>query len=130
MAHVNPLRNTKNWAVGRLCSVALVAFAAGLLTVSCSEPVAPRKADDGTTTPPPVVPPTPTPTPPPTSDTSPPTTPASLVATTDGPFGITVSWQASSDNVGVSGYRVERCAGAPCTNFSQVGTSGGTSFSD
>jgi len=130
MAHVNPQRNTKNWAVGRLCSVALVAFAAGLLTVSCSEPVAPRKADDSTTTPPPVVPPTPTPTPPPTSDTSPPTTPASLVATTDGPFGITVSWQASSDNVGVSGYRVERCAGTPCSGFSQIATPTGTSFSD
>jgi hypothetical protein len=125
------MRNTRISAFGRLCSVALLAFAAALLAVSCSEPVAPRKADNSTPTPPPpVIPPAPAPPPPGPGDTSAPTTPGSLVASTDGPFGITVSWQASSDNVGVSAYRVERCQGAACTNFSQVATPTGTSFSD
>src|SRR5262249_58341628 len=39
------------------------------------------------------------------------------------------SWTASTDNVGVTGYRIERCAGAGCTNFAQVGTSTGPTFS-
>src|SRR5262249_57273356 len=111
MAHVQPLRSTKNSGPGRLCAVALIAFAAGLLMVSCGEPVAPRKADNSAApAPTPVIPPTPAPPPPPgPSDTTPPTVPGSLIASTDGPFGITVSWQASSDDVGVSAYLVERC---------------------
>jgi chitodextrinase len=32
--------------------------------------------------------------------------------------------------VGVTGYRVERCQGATCKTFVQVGTPTGTSFSD
>ena len=34
---------------------------------------------------------------------------------------INLGWTASTDNVGVTGYRVERCQGAGCTNFAQVG---------
>ena len=37
-----------------------------------------------------------------------------------------MSWGASTDNVGVTGYHVERCAGAGCSNFAQVATSSGT----
>ena len=44
--------------------------------------------------------------------------------------GSTSSWTASTDNVGVTGYRVERCQGAGCTNFAQVGTPTGTTYSD
>ena len=43
---------------------------------------------------------------------------------------INLAWTASTDNVGVTGYRVERCQGAGCSNFVQVGTPTGTSFSD
>ena len=35
---------------------------------------------------------------------------------------IDLAWAASTDNVGVTGYRVERCQGAGCTNFAQVAT--------
>ena len=38
--------------------------------------------------------------------------------------------RASTDNVGVTGYRVERCPGAGCTNFAQIATPTTTSFSD
>ena len=35
---------------------------------------------------------------------------------------INLSWTASTDNVGVTGYLVERCQGAGCTNFAQIAT--------
>ncbi len=41
----------------------------------------------------------------------------SLTATT-----ATVSWPPATDNVGVTGYQVERCAGASCTDFSSIST--------
>ncbi len=43
---------------------------------------------------------------------------------------INLSWTASTDNVGVTGYRVERCQGAGCSTFAQVGTPTGTTFGD
>jgi chitodextrinase len=63
-------------------------------------------------------------------DTTPPSTPAGLTATAAGATQVNLSWTASSDNVGVSEYRVERCAGAGCTDFAQVSTPAGTSFND
>ena len=63
-------------------------------------------------------------------DTSPPTDPAGLTATASGSSQVNLNWTASTDNVGVAGYRVERCQGAGCTNFAQVGTPTATSFSD
>ena len=44
-------------------------------------------------------------------DTTPPTAPGSLAATPSGTSTINLSWTASTDNVGVTGYRVERCHG-------------------
>ena len=41
-----------------------------------------------------------------------------------------LNWTASTDNVSVSGYRVERCQGAGCTNFAQVATPTATAYSD
>ncbi len=41
---------------------------------------------------------------------------------------INLSWTAATDNVGVTGYRVERCQGAGCSTFAQVGTPSGTTF--
>src|SRR5467141_311440 len=45
-------------------------------------------------------------TPPP--DTTPPTAPTNLTATAASATQINLSWTASTDNVGVTGYRVER----------------------
>jgi len=66
-----------------------------------------------------------------TVDTTPPTAPSSLAATASSTTQIGLAWTASTDNVGVSGYHIERCAGAGCTTFIQVGTTtGATTFSD
>ena len=63
-------------------------------------------------------------------DTTPPTAPGSLVATPASPTTVNLSWTASTDNVGVTGYRVERCTGASCTGFTQIATPTGTTYSD
>ena len=63
-------------------------------------------------------------------DTSPPTTPSSLTAAASGPGTISLRWNASTDNVGVTGYRIERCQGATCTNYAQIATSGSTTYSN
>jgi hypothetical protein len=67
----------------------------------------------------------------PTADATPPTAPTSLGATASSSTQIGLTWTASTDNVGVTGYGVERCTGASCTSFAQIGTtSGATTFSD
>jgi hypothetical protein len=43
---------------------------------------------------------------------------------------INLTWTASTDNVGVTGYRVERCQGTGCASFVQVGTPTTASYSD
>jgi len=63
-------------------------------------------------------------------DTTPPTAPASLSTSIVSSSNITLAWTASTDNVAVTGYKVERCAGASCTNFTQIGTPTATSYSD
>ena len=63
-------------------------------------------------------------------DTTPPTAPAGLAATAVSSSQINLSWTASTDNVGVTGYHVERCQGAGCANFAQVGTATGTTFNN
>jgi chitodextrinase len=67
-----------------------------------------------------------TPVAPTTPDGEPPTKPGSLTATTVGGSEIDLSWGASTDNVGVTGYLIERCAGTGCNGFSQIGTTSGT----
>jgi fibronectin type 3 domain-containing protein len=66
------------------------------------------------------------------ADTIPPTAPSSLTALSTGPTQVNLSWTASTDNVGVTGYFVQRCSGSGCTNFSQVASLPGntTAFSD
>ena len=46
------------------------------------------------------------------ADTTAPTTPGTPVASAVTATGLTLSWAASTDNVGVTGYRVYREAGA------------------
>ena len=63
-------------------------------------------------------------------DTTPPTVPSNVRATAAGSTGINLSWTSSTDSVGVTGYRVERCQGAGCTTFAQIATPAGTAYSD
>src|SRR5437762_11758414 len=49
-------------------------------------------------------------------DTQPPTAPTGLAPAVISGTQINLSWTASMDNVGVTGYRVERCVGARCTS--------------
>jgi chitodextrinase len=65
-----------------------------------------------------------------TPDTSPPTSPTTLAATSPNQSSISVSWTASTDNIGVTAYRVERCQGTGCSNFAQVGTPTASPFVD
>jgi chitodextrinase len=48
-------------------------------------------------------------------DTQPPTAPSNLTATAAGSSQINLSWTASTDNVGLHGYSIERCLTASCT---------------
>ena len=64
------------------------------------------------------------------SDTSPPTDPTGLTATAAGLTRVNLGWSASTDNIGVNGYRVERCQGQGCTNFAEVASPTATSYSD
>jgi hypothetical protein len=59
-------------------------------------------------------------------DHTPPTAPSALTATAVSVSQINLSWTASTDNVGVTGYLLERCQGAGCTNFAQVAAVAGT----
>ena len=54
-------------------------------------------------------------------DTTPPSTPTALATSGVGQTSLTLSWNASTDNVGVTGYRLFQ-------NGSQVGTSSATSY--
>lgn len=65
-----------------------------------------------------------------TSDGTPPTVPTNVVATAASATQINVSWTASTDNVGVTEYRVERCQGAGCSSFSQIANPAVTNYSD
>jgi chitodextrinase len=58
-----------------------------------------------------------------TPDTTPPSIPSNVSAAAVSSFQINVSWTASTDNVGVVGYRVYR-------NGSQIGTTSSLSYSD
>jgi fibronectin type 3 domain-containing protein len=62
-------------------------------------------------------------------DTTPPSAPGTLTATATG-TQIALSWGAATDNVGVTGYRVERCQGTGCSNFTQIATPAGTTYTD
>jgi glucose/arabinose dehydrogenase/chitodextrinase len=63
-------------------------------------------------------------------DTTPPSAPTALTASGVSSSQINLSWTGSTDNVGVSGYRLERCQGTGCSNFVQVATPVGTTFND
>jgi chitodextrinase len=62
-------------------------------------------------------------------DTQPPTPPGNLLATAIGVSQVHLSWTASTDNVGVTGYLVER-QDPGSSSFVQVGTNTDTSYND
>jgi chitodextrinase len=65
-----------------------------------------------------------------TTDTTAPTAPTGLAPTVVSATQINLSWTASTDNVSVTGYMLERCQGAGCATFTQIGTPIATTFSD
>ena len=52
------------------------------------------------------------------------TAPSGLTATAVSSGRINLGWTGSTDNIGVSEYLIERCAGAGCADFAQVGSVG------
>ena len=60
------------------------------------------------------------------------TAPSGLTATASSSGQINLSWTGSTDNIGVAGYLIERCAGVGCASFVQVGSveAGVTAYSD
>jgi chitodextrinase len=66
-----------------------------------------------------------------TLDSTAPSAPGTPSLTVISSAQINLSWTASTDNVGVTGYRVERCSGsATCTNYAQVAAPTLNSYSD
>ena len=66
------------------------------------------------------------------TDTTPPSAPGPLSSAVISPTEIDLSWGAATDNVGVTGYRIDRCQGAGCTDFSHLVqlAGSGTSYKD
>ncbi|MGR9108178.1 MAG: fibronectin type III domain-containing protein [Gammaproteobacteria bacterium] len=67
---------------------------------------------------------------PPPADTTAPSAPGTPAATNITSSSVALNWTASTDNIGVTGYRVERCQGSSCTNFTQIGAPAGTTYND
>lgn len=67
---------------------------------------------------------------PPAGDTTPPTIPSGLLATAVSSSQINLTWTASADAVGVTGYRIYRCAGSGCTSMTEIATSVTNSYSN
>jgi uncharacterized repeat protein (TIGR01451 family) len=66
----------------------------------------------------------------PPPDSEPPTAPSNLGATPISQSRIDLAWTASTDNIGVTEYHVERCQGAGCSSFAEIATPAGTTYSD
>lgn len=63
-------------------------------------------------------------------DTTPPTAPGTPALSVISSSAISLAWAASTDNVGVTGYMVERCSGSACGAFVQIATLAIPSYSD
>ncbi len=66
----------------------------------------------------------------PPPDTEPPGAPGTLTATATSSSQIDLSWQAATDNVAVTLYRIESCDGAGCSDYSEIATTSSTSFAN
>lgn len=65
-----------------------------------------------------------------TPDTQPPSVPGGLSGSAGTSPSVSLTWNASTDNVAVTGYHVYRCSGSSCTPTTQVGSPGATSYTD
>ena len=69
-----------------------------------------------------------------TTDTTPPSTPPNLTATAASSTQVNLAWEASTDNVGVTGYQVTRNGGTPVTvagtarSFTDTGLTASTTY--
>ncbi len=63
-------------------------------------------------------------------DTTAPGAPGALTASAVSSSQVNLSWGAATDNVGVTGYQVERCQGTGCTTFALVTTVTTTTFNN
>ncbi|QQR77549.1 MAG: fibronectin type III domain-containing protein [Candidatus Moraniibacteriota bacterium] len=63
-------------------------------------------------------------------DTQAPTAPSNLQTSVVSSSSINLAWTASTDNVAVTNYTVERCSGTSCTTFTQIATPTTNSYSD
>jgi fibronectin type III domain protein len=64
------------------------------------------------------------------TDTTPPSAPTTLSATAASQTEIDLAWVAATDNIGVTGYQLERCQGASCVSFAQVATPTAVTLND
>jgi fibronectin type 3 domain-containing protein len=71
-----------------------------------------------------------------TTDTTPPSTPTHLIATSPDPSHVSLSWSASTDDVGVAGYDIYRngsatplATGVTQTSYTDATVASGTSYS-
>ena len=56
--------------------------------------------------------------------------PSSLVGNVLSGTQISLSWPASTDNVNVTGYELERCQGVGCTTFALIATPTTATYTD
>src|SRR6185295_20025006 len=66
----------------------------------------------------------------PAPDTTAPTTPTGLTATAMSASQVNLGWTASTDNVAVTGYILQRCQGAGCSAWTTIATPTATTYSD
>ena len=71
-----------------------------------------------------------TPVRPPGPNNQPPSQPGTLSVTMASAGAVDLAWSASTSNISVTGYQVERCIGTGCTTFAQIATSPTTTFKD
>jgi chitodextrinase len=64
------------------------------------------------------------------SDTTAPSVPTGVSATAGSSSSITVSWSASTDNVGVAGYILYRCDGSGCTQVAEIARTTALSYTN
>lgn len=62
------------------------------------------------------------------ADTTAPTTPTDLDARSNSTSTVDLSWQPSTDAVGVTSYRVDYCSGFNCSSWATLGTSSTNSY--
>ena len=64
------------------------------------------------------------------SDTVAPSDPSKLHATAASGVQVNLSWTASTDNVGVTGYLLERCQRDACSSFTLIASPATATFTD